>query len=134
MSEYLTLKNPEAIDNWMEQNYPIYYPDGGGKAMTPQELIEYTEEEQPDQLLDGGLYFGVSHTVYDTDGWPLVTVQRVFTAKDAEEAMAKYVFKPSKQISGRGNNYLAVILRTSLTDRPQEISVFKLAEGTDSFY
>jgi len=134
MSEYLTLKNPEAIGNWMDQNYSIYYPDGGGKAMTPQELLEYTGENPSDQLLDGMLYFGIEHTVFTADGWPLVTLERVFVANNAEDALAKYVFGPSKHLTGSGNNYIGVILRTNLTDRPQKIHVLRLAEGTDSFY
>ena len=134
MSEYITLESPSEIDNWIDQNHSTYYPHGDGKGMTLQELLECTEENQSDQLPDGMLYFGVKHTVFAADGRPLVTVERVFAAKNAEEALAGYVFGPTKHVSGRGNNYLGVILRTNLTDRPQRIRVFRMAEGTDCFY
>ncbi len=134
MSEYFTLENPEEIGSWMDLNYPIYCLGRERKAMTPSELLEYKEEEQPDQLTDGNHYYGVVRTVYTADDWPLITLERVFVAKSAEEALAGYVFGPSKHMSGRGSKYLGVILRTNRTDRPQDINVFRLAEGTDSFY
>jgi len=134
MSDYLALKTAVEISDWMEHNHSVYCPDGGSEPVSLQGFIEYVEEDRPDALPDGMLRFGVEHTVFTEDGWPLVSLERVYMAKNAEEALAQYVFGPSKHLSGSGDSYVGVILRTNLTDWPQEIKVFEMAEGTDSFY
>lgn len=52
-------------------------------------------------------FYGVQHFFSTTGGDPLVCLQRVFTASDAEEALQQYLMEPAERAFGRGDQYIS---------------------------
>ncbi|MFC1949018.1 hypothetical protein ACFLW0_02465 [Chloroflexota bacterium] len=124
MTEFIELNNTKEIREWMEAN-----PRRGTlRGLTLQELINSVEIKK--EVPKDGNYYGIKHTY---DG-PDITLGQVYIAKDAKEALQQYLFAPNTHQAGVGEECISFKLRDNFWYEPQQIRVFKLAEGTDSFY
>jgi hypothetical protein len=133
MSEHIVLEGPKAIGEWIDDNAKQHRQNHPAQRLTLHNLKEYQEEDKITQDADGKVYYGIRHTIYTPDGWPLVTLQRIYLARNAEEALEKYIFGPTRHRVGHREDCIDVTLRTNLMDRYQTIRAFKLWEGTDHF-
>lgn len=124
MSEVIKLEELKVIKKWIETNTPKVSPI----IIFTAEKIKTSEHKKTTNT--GGTYFAVEHTLYTEKGWPLVTLSRIFRAKDAENALSQYIFGPSRHTSGKGEEFVDVTFRDNFTRVEQEIQVFKIKEGT----
>jgi hypothetical protein len=70
----------------------------------------------------------------EADGWPIVTLGRVYRAKSPEEALKRYLFGYKGHQSGTGEDCVYCHVRENYWHEPQEIQVLVLAEDTDCFF
>ncbi len=126
MSDYIKLDDLEAIKKWIEANPP-----------KEVELIIQSAEDfkkkRIEQPAKGGVFYGVQHIYYDADGQAVIALGGVYRAKTAEEALAQYVYGPSRHMTGTGEDCVDVTTYDNFKRSPQEIAVFQLARGTDRF-
>jgi len=128
MSEYIELNSGKEIRQWEETNPPNTVEEKtilGNMTFTSHELVPKPGPKY---------FYGVQHFFYTTDGDPLVCLQRVFEASDAEEALQQYLIEPAERAFGKGDQYISFkVYLTPWAYEEQEIRVLKLAEGTDHF-
>lgn len=127
----MILKTAKEIREWMSTQTP---PVTELHAYTPRELHAMDFSKPSRKVPDDGQYYGVVHILHTADGCPLITLRRVYIAKNADEALRWYLFGPSRHPSGRGEECVDVTLWKNFRREPQRIDVFPLTEGTDHFY
>lgn len=131
MSEFIELKNAKEIRQWRE----AHRPETGMKVESLREILEAPKtSHELDKQSEESTYYGVQHLLYTSGGEALICLQRVFLAKDAEEALQQYIFEAAERSSGRGEQYISFKLYDDFNYEPQKISVIKLAKGTNHFF
>jgi len=131
MSSSIQLDEVKGIRQWIRR-HPLEPKTRG--FMTVEELIAEEEEDADCPECANHDYWVVEHTLGTGDGSPLITLVRVYRARDAEDALMQYAYGPSRHHAGRGTEYVDVTLRDSFNHLPQQISVYKLAGTTDSLW
>jgi hypothetical protein len=126
MSDNIRLDNLKSIKKWIEKHMPA---ERHLVVQSVDEILKAPIREPRGK----GVFYGVQHILYADDGSPLVAFGRVYRAKNAEEALERYVFGPSRHVSGKGEQCIDVTLYDDFKRAVQEITVFRLAEGTDKF-
>jgi hypothetical protein len=127
--EGLTLDGASGIRAWVDANPPAF-------AKTQEEtregvFITSVLVEPPGETR----LFGVEHSIYKPDGYPLLMFARVYAAVDPRHALHQYLYSemPERRY-GRGVDHVYIKLYDlDFTYQAQEIRVFPLWEGTDQF-
>jgi len=134
MSKYIKLDTGKEIREWIV-NHP---PERETLTVkTQNEMIaeppDSLEKDSNNDTSKDNVYFGVNHTICTNEGHPIVTLGRVYLVKDAEEALSRYIFDYGVHQSGKGVDCVYFKIRQYFWYELQEISVFRLADGTNNF-
>ena len=99
------LNNTKEIRDWKRKNRPIRKEEDKMGIQNLEELLN----DQPDgdaEMAENERYFGVEHTICLPNGWPILTIERVYHTTDEQAALQKYLFGPHKHVSGHGEKYV----------------------------
>ena len=131
MSEYITLDCATEIRQWMKANAPKIPVE---KLKTLAEFLATTIDNEAINEPADRKYYGVMNILYTTNYKPLVSIRRVYWARDAEHALQQYLFGHARHQAGTGEQCVDVTILDNFNYEPQEIKVFPLAAGTNKFY
>ena len=94
MSEQISLYNGREIRDWIEKNgFDVLSPESGApRFFQPR----FTPAAGPTYL------FSVEHTYSSGDGQPMISVDRVFRATSAEDALQQYLRESKGRFHGTG--------------------------------
>ena len=94
MSEHLELQSSKEIRDWIDKNgFDIVNLDSEAPRFFQP---KYTVAVGPMHI------YGIQHTYLTNEGHPLVSVQRSFSAPDAEDAFQQYLQEPKERSFGGG--------------------------------